>query len=337
MRGQSEADGTIKTPRWNFLPDLPLQSTPFYERPTRPLAVLGYMVASWSPFRVRFWFFAIACGIWWFTSPSLEQTGALHASWILQIWVRNLIIFSIVAGGLHLWLYTFRRQGDELRYDSRPYPVRRSGFLFGHQLWDNVFWSLTTGVLVWTGYEVGFMWAYASGVAPSISFDDNPLWFIVLIFLTPYWAGFYFYAQHRILHWPPLYRTVHIRHHRNVNQGPWSGLSQHPVEQIVDQSDCLIFLFVPSHPLHMIFMLMHHAIGAPTSHTGYHALRLRGGRSFVFGAFFHQLHHRWFDCNYGTDDTPWDQIFGSFHDGTAEGHRRITERRRALAARARQR
>ncbi len=87
----------------------------------------------------------------------------------------------------------------------------RSEFLFGHQLWDNVFRSLTTGVLVWTAYEVGFMWAYANGVAPSISFDNNPLWFIVLIFLTPYWAGFYFYTQHRILHWPPLYRTVHIR------------------------------------------------------------------------------------------------------------------------------
>lgn len=85
MGGQSEADEAIKTPRWNFLPDLPLKSAPFYDRPPRPLAVLGYMVASWNPFRMRFWFFAIACGIWLLTSPSLEQTETLRAGWILQI------------------------------------------------------------------------------------------------------------------------------------------------------------------------------------------------------------------------------------------------------------
>ena len=152
MRGQDQTDidGSTQDPRWNFTPEVPLEWAPFYERPPHARSIWRYMVGSWSPFRMRFWFFAVACGIWWFTSPSLEQTVDFRVGWVLQIWVRNLVIFIVVAGGLHLWLYTLRRQGDDLRYDARPYPVRRQTCLFGHQLWDNVFWWLTTGVAVWT-------------------------------------------------------------------------------------------------------------------------------------------------------------------------------------------
>ena len=35
--------------------------------------------------------------------------------------------------------------------------------------------------------------------------------------------------------------------------------------------------------------------------------------------FFHQLHHRYFECNYGTVEMPWDRWFGTFHDGSEEG------------------
>ena len=36
------------------------------------------------------------------------------------------------------------------------------------------------------------------------------------------------------------------------------------------------------------------------------------------GDFFHQLHHRYFECNYGTSEIPFDKWFGTFHDGSAE-------------------
>ncbi|MAI58385.1 MAG: hypothetical protein CML56_05305 [Rhodobacteraceae bacterium] len=48
------------------------------------------------------------------------------------------------------------------------------------------------------------------------------------------WGSFHFYWVHRVLHWPPLYRISHARHDRNVNVGPWSVISMHPV-------DCLLF------------------------------------------------------------------------------------------------
>ena len=36
------------------------------------------------------------------------------------------------------------------------------------------------------------------------------------------------------------------------------------------------------------------------------------------GDFFHQLHHRYFECNYGTSEIPFDKWFGTYHDGSAE-------------------
>jgi len=42
------------------------------------------------------------------------------------------------------------------------------------------------------------------------------------------------------------------------------------------------------------------------------------------------VHHRYFDCNYGSLDVPWDRFFGTFHDGTPAGDKLIAERRNRL-------
>ena len=52
------------------------------------------------------------------------------------------------------------------------------------------------------------------------------------------------------------------------------------------------------------------------------------------GDFFHQLHHRYFECNYGTIEMPWDKWFGSFHDGTPEATAMVRERRRKMHGQA---
>jgi len=34
------------------------------------------------------------------------------------------------------------------------------------------------------------------------------------------------------------------------------------------------------------------------------------------GRFHHQLHHKFFECNYGNAEMPWDRWFGTFNDGS---------------------
>jgi sterol desaturase/sphingolipid hydroxylase (fatty acid hydroxylase superfamily) len=193
-----------------------------------------------------------------------------------------------------------------------------------------MFWTLASGVAFWTAYEVLMLWAMANGYAPILSWVDNPLSFILLIFLTPVWISFHFYWIHRWLHWPPLYKLAHALHHRNTNVGPWSGLSMHPVEHLLFFSSVLVHWIVAAHPIHILFHMQHQALTAATSHTGFEGLLVKDKNRLALGTFHHQMHHRYFECNYGNLEMPWDSWFGSFHDGTEESHEHFKERRRKM-------
>ncbi len=104
----------------------------------------------------------------------------------------------------------------------------------------------------------------------------------------------------------------------------------HPVESFILLSDKLLFILIPAQRVHVIFLLFHHGIGAPTSHAGFQRARVGGNSGVEVGDFFHQLHHRFFDCNYGTWETPWDSWFGAFHDGTSEDDRLASARRNGI-------
>ena len=317
---------------WHYTPELPLRSAPFLHWPLRPGAIAKYLGRTWLPLRSRFFMLAVSFGIWAWFMPSLERTKSFEVGWIFEVWLRNLILVTLVAGGLHVWFYVVRRQGDSLRYDSRPFGRNKRVFLFGNQVRENTFLTLTSAVVVWTGFESLMLWAYANGHARLITLDSNPVWFVVFLVMIPWWSILYFSSHHRLLHVGGAYRHIHSWHHRNTNVGPWSGLSMHPVEHVVLFSDVVLLFLVPSHPLHLYFMMMHHGLGAPLSHTGYDALLLgpRTGQKarFELGDFHHQIHHRFIECNYGGYESPLDEMIGAFHDGTPQGAAVLSHRSR---------
>jgi sterol desaturase/sphingolipid hydroxylase (fatty acid hydroxylase superfamily) len=92
----------------------------------------------------------------------------------------------------------------------------------------------------------------------------------------------------------------------------------HPVEHILFYTNFLIHLVVPSHPLHVMFHGYVQSTHPVFSHSGFENLVIGGQPQARMGVFFHQLHHRYFECNYGTVEMPWDRWFGSYHDGTAK-------------------
>jgi Delta7-sterol 5-desaturase len=317
---------------WNYTPALPLRLAPYWDWPLAPVASLKYLARSWNPVAQRCLFLVCAIITWLYFTPELARAQTWQFDWVFEIWLRNLVILLAVAGGLHLLLLRFRTQGDEYRYDMRPMAKGAKVFYFKNQVWDNMFWTLGPALAFWTFWESLMYWAYANGWATLITFQDSPVWFLVLILLIPLWAGFHFYWLHRLLHVGPLYTRVHAWHHKNVNTGPWSGLAMHPVESFFLMFDTMIFFIVASHPVHVIFLLFHHGIGAPTSHAGFENLKIGKTGRFQLGDFYHQLHHKFFDCNYGTWETPWDAWFNTFHDGTPQGDALVKERRRKIWA-----
>ena len=320
----SERAHAPRDPRkpWHWHPDLPIGHPPLFDWPPRPLAVVRWLLGRgflWSQHTV---YILLALVAWSFFTPSLERMTTFEAGWIFEIWLRNIVMFSAATAGLHLYFYTFRRQGDVRKYDARPLATNDPKFLFRDQLLDNVFWSLVSGVTIWTAFEAAIWWFWANGLVGWLPWADNPVWFAALFPLVALFETAHFYAIHRLIHWKPLYR-FHALHHNNVNVGPWSGISMHPVEHVFYLSSILIHLVVASHPLHMLYHGFFLTVGASFGHTGYNDVQIKGRNVFDVANLFHQLHHRYYHCNYGQTLAPLDKWFGSFHDGTPEATERI--------------
>lgn len=317
-----------KAAEWNWLPQLPIPYSPLFFWPPRPLRALKWFAASWLPLSDKVIFVLIAAVSWAYFQPALERCVAFDLGWIGEIYARNMVIMLLGAGGLHLYFYTFGKQGLAGKFDSHGMESDSRRFTFGDQVWDNMFWSCVSGVAVWTAFEALLMWAFANHIIAVLDWRDNIVWFVLVFLLTPVWSAAHFYVIHRLLHCPPLYRLAHALHHRNASIGPWSGISMHPIEHVMYMSSVLIFLVVPAHPVHVLFFMLFLTLGAATSHAGFQKLLIAGDRGIRLGDFFHQLHHRYFECNYGNVDMQCDHWVGSAHDGTPEATRRLRESRR---------
>ncbi len=323
---ESSPHGT-KSP-WHYTPALPVITSPYFKWPLNFPQIGKWIINGWFPMseRIIILLFAIFSSI--FLQPELSDAQSLSAGWITEVFLRNFFLMLLVAGGLHWYFYIARKQGDERRYDNRPFATRSRKFTFGSQVRDNMFWSLASGVTVWTLYEVLMLWALANGKAPALAMPEHLIWLVLMILLIPMWETTHFFLIHRLIHTSKIYQRVHALHHRNTNVGPWSGLSMHPVEHIVYLSTVLIHFIIPSTPFLVAFHLMYFTLSAATTHTGYQGIVSNGKLVLPLGTFHHQLHHRYFTCNYGGLEMPWDQWTGSFHDGTHESHREFIAKRR---------
>jgi len=319
------ADTTPKRQEWNHVPETPIAVSPLWQWPPKPLAALRWYFDSWFFITVNLAIVAIAFVTFSFASPTLGQTTSFELTWMFVIWLRNAVLVSVLAGGLHIWFNTYSGQGMDLKFDPRPFPRKGRMFTFSSQLHDNIFWTIASGVTIWSALECLMWWAMANGYVSVITFQTNPVWFVAIFFLIPVWESFYFYWMHRFLHTDIMYR-FHALHHRNSDIGPWSGLSMHPVEHAFYFGSVLIHFAIASHPIHIVFHLMFYGLLAITSHTGFEGVLFRNKKRFHLGNFHHQLHHRYFECNYGNRDVPWDILFGSWHDGTENGKAKLAER-----------
>ncbi len=318
---------------WNHQPATPIPLSPILAWPPRPLSFLRWISRYWLAASSVVLEFLMAWAVFALLQPEWEALPTLSLDWIAQIWARNLALMILVAGGLHLWFYTFTAQGKKLKFDARDLAKDNGTYTFRNQVRDNTFWTLASGVTVWTVFEVLYFWAAANGYAPVLFWSDNPLWFALWFVLIPIWASFHFYWIHRALHWPPLYRVAHALHHRNVNIGPWTGLSMHPVEHLLYFTSSWIHFIVPSHPVHVLFHFYTQSLNPPFSHSGFEGVVVGDRKRVEAGDFFHQLHHRYFECNYGTAEMPWDAVFGSFHDGSDAATETTRARKRRMHAR----
>lgn len=312
----------------------PLTYAPIVEWPPRPLALLKWVFGypgfflPWGLF-----YMAVPALIWIYFTPELAAMKNFEAGWVSYIFFRNLVLILLWTGAWHFWFYVRKAQGTDWKHTTKWLARDNRLFLFLNQTLDNLFWTIVGAVPAWSAYEVLTMWLYANDYILFVSISEHPVYFCVLMCLVPVIRDIHYYTVHRISHWGPIYKWVHYVHHNNVNVGPFSGLSVHPVENLWYWSGVMIHWIIPSHPIHALFHMQHAALTPAPSHSGFERVVLLEGVGVKTNDFFHFLHHKYFECNYGGDGMlPLDRWFGTFHDGTAEAGKRMDERFLARAA-----
>jgi sterol desaturase/sphingolipid hydroxylase (fatty acid hydroxylase superfamily) len=309
-----KADFGLYDEKGYWRPPYPSSFSPLFTRPVNGRAIVKYLF-GWGGYlwpRNAF-YVGLAVVTWYFLQPGPPTTMQLSAGWIGLMILRNIALMWLIFGTYHLLLYTFKVMGKNRKYDPKWQEKGKKKFLFSNQVADNMFMSTVSGGLIWTAYEVFYIWSVSNGRVPFLTWARNPVWFVAFFLIIPLYRESHFYFIHRLIHWKPLLRNVHYVHHKNPNPGPWSGLSMHPVEHLLYFSVVLIHFVVPSHPIHFFFDSQLTALTPAGGHDGFEGPLLKG--LFPVGDYFHYLHHRFVSCNFGTATVPWDRWLGKFFDG----------------------
>ncbi|MEO0492461.1 MAG: sterol desaturase family protein [Actinomycetota bacterium] len=304
----------------------PFDVNPIFAWPPRPFAALRYFFFSYFWWQTAF-FYALGYVTWRWLTPSLDTFAALDIGDVAVLAARNVALMLALIGGQHHLLYVRRTQDTDFKYESRWPAKNRKSFTFDDQVRDNMFWCLASAAPIAALYEAIMYRLYATGSIPQV----DVWWSITLLAIaTPFIGGVHFYANHRLLHVDPLYRWFHSLHHRNVNTGPWSGVSMHPGEHVLYLSLPFVFLVTPGHPYLVAFSMVWLLIAPSPSHSGFHRWKMFG-TDVAGGDIFHNLHHRYFEVNYGLSLVPMDKWFGTWHDGSMEAHEAMKSRKRQSA------
>ncbi len=249
----ASADLGVRDARGEWKPTERIEFPPPFQWPPKPLAFLKWMFGFpgylW-PLNA-FWFGTTAL-VWFVLTPPLESMATFRPGWMAWILARNAALMFVWFGLWHVRLYVQRAQGMRYKFSNRWLSTKHRGFTFNHQIRDNVFWSMVSGGGIWSAYEILTLWAYANGYLPFVELRTNPVYFVALLVLIPLIRDIHFYWVHRLLHWKPIYKAAHYLHHRNINVGPWSGLSMHPIEHLLYFTGVFLHWILPSHPLHAI-------------------------------------------------------------------------------------
>lgn len=144
----------------------------------------------------------------------------------------------------------------------------------------------------------------------------------------------WFYGCHRLLHHPWFFRRIHSVHHKSVDVNPFSSYSFHFFEPLLLSAwfipaALFVSLYLPALGAIQVIGLVNNLM----SHLGYEfmpkwlmkipILRLTNT------ATFHNMHHIYFNGNYGLHTRIWDRLFGT----EVEGYERAFLARDVAAAR----
>ena len=158
-------------------------------------------------------------------------------------------------------------------------------------------------------------------------------WIVGIVVFNDGW----FYAWHRLLHTPRMFRLVHAVHHKSVDVNPFSSYSFHAFEGFILGAwiiPAAIFLPIPMPALGLVQVVG--LLNNVNSHLGYELLPAWWVKippfKWTASSTYHNLHHQKLKGNYALFFRFWDRIFGTELPGYEEAFVDRSEPRGAKAS-----
>lgn len=222
---------------------------------------------------------------------------------IVSLWLGVFLVWSLLllAAKFFMTVRTRKIQNRALNWKRLRHELLWSAF--------NVFCATFVLKLI-SGWLVaqGFLNTHTTPAAWYVVLFEFALFFFVF--------DFYFYAVHRAIHTKPLYRWVHLTHHRSLTPNPASYASMTPLEGIAEGMIIPIFLTCFTvHETSTYFILPFASLMGLYVHCGYEFAprwwyQLRATK-WLITPTYHDQHHQFFTCNYGAFTSIWDRVFGT--------------------------
>ncbi len=143
----------------------------------------------------------------------------------------------------------------------------------------------------------------------------------------------YFYATHRFMHHPKLFKYIHKVHHLSTNPSPWTAYAFHPLEAILEAGIIVVIAFTlpvnqPALGLFLLFQFVYNVYG----HLGFELYPARFNKTWI-GKWVntgtaHNQHHQFFHGNYGLYTLIWDRLFGTLRKDYDQKYEQVTERKK---------
>lgn len=158
------------------------------------------------------------------------------------------------------------------------------------------------------------------------------LYFIFSVIAAIFIHDTFFYWSHRFMHHKLIFKYVHKVHHNSTNPSPWAAFSFHPSESVIEALIVPFLVFtMPIHPLAILTFLLYMTFMNVLGHLGFE-MYPQGFTKHWFGkwhntATHHNMHHRFFNCNYGLYFNYWDRIMGTNHPNYHNVFEEVTSRK----------
>jgi lathosterol oxidase len=235
------------------------------------------------------------------------EAQAFHAPyWVIStatlLWF--VLIYAVIAGGAY-WLALHGIPDSVTGKNGRSQRLRPG------QVREEL-WLSALSMLIFALQTAGVVWLLRQGWL-IVDWHRSPwhlLWELPLLYL---WNDVHFFVIHRALHCKPLYRSVHIWHHRSVITTPFSAYSFHPIESFLLGSVMPLALVLHAFsPWALLGLTVMSLILNVSGHLPYEQIHERSKlfRHLLGHSRYHNRHHREFHTHYAFS-LPWlDRWFG---------------------------